>query len=40
MLLHPDDLMLRARRIVVDSAGVADTVRLFKTYRALRRRNL
>ena len=40
MLLHPDDLMVRARRIVVDSAGVADTVRLFKTYRALRRRNL
>lgn len=39
MLLHPDDLMLRARRVVVDSAGVADTVHLFKSYRALRRRN-
>jgi hypothetical protein len=39
MLTHPDDLMIRARRVVVDSAGVADTVRLSKTYRALRRRN-
>jgi hypothetical protein len=39
MLSHPDDLMLRARRVVVDSAGVADTVQLFKSYRALRRRN-
>jgi hypothetical protein len=39
ILLHPDDLMLRARRVVVDSAGVADTVQLFKSYRALRRRN-
>jgi hypothetical protein len=40
MLLHPDDLMVRARRVVVDSAGAADTVQLFKSYRALRRRNL
>jgi hypothetical protein len=39
MLLHPNDLMIRTRRVVVDSAGVADTVQLFRTYRALRRRN-
>jgi hypothetical protein len=38
MLSHPGDLMVRARRVVTDSAGVADTVRLYKTYRALRRR--
>lgn len=39
MLLHPDDLTMRTRRVVLDSAGVADTVQLFKSYRALRRRN-
>jgi hypothetical protein len=39
MLLHPDDLLLRARRVVIDSAGVIDTVGLFKSYRALRRRH-
>jgi hypothetical protein len=39
MLQHPQDLVVRARRVILDSAGVADTVRLYKTYRALRRRN-
>ena len=39
MLLHPDDLVMRTRRVMIDSAGVADTVQLFKSYRALRRRN-
>jgi hypothetical protein len=40
LLLHPSDLTLRARRVVMDSSGVADdTVRLFKSYRQLRRRN-
>jgi hypothetical protein len=39
MLRRPDDLMLHTRRVVLDSAGVADTVQLFKSYRALRRRN-
>lgn len=39
MLLHPDDLTMRTRRVMLDSAGVADTVQLFRSYRALRRRN-
>jgi hypothetical protein len=39
LLLHQDDLLIHTRRVVLDSAGVADTVQLFKTYRALRRRN-
>ncbi len=39
MLLHSQDLVVRARRVVTDSAGVADTVRLYKTYRGLTRRN-
>lgn len=40
LLLHSNDLSIRARRVVTDSAGVADTVRLYKSYRALRvRRN-
>jgi hypothetical protein len=39
MLLHPEELILHARRVVLDSAGAVDTVQLYKTYRALRRRN-
>lgn len=39
MLLHPDDLAMHTRRVVLDSAGVGDTVQLYKSYRALRRRN-
>ena len=39
MLTHSDDLVMRTRRVVLDSAGSADTVQLFRTYRALRRRN-
>jgi hypothetical protein len=40
LLQHPQDLVVRTRRVVLDSAGVADTVRLYKSYRALRvRRN-
>jgi len=32
LLAHPDRLRIDVRRLVVDSAGVADTVRLFKSY--------
>ena len=39
MLGHPEDLMLHTRRVVLDSAGVVDTVQIFRSYRALRRRN-
>jgi len=39
MLRHPEDLMMHTRRVVLDSAGVVDTVQLYKSYRALRRRN-
>ncbi len=38
LLMHPDDLTMRARRVVLDSAGVADTVRLLRSYRDLRKR--
>lgn len=37
MLSHPERLVVRVRSIVVDSAGQADTVRLFRSYRELRR---
>ena len=37
MLTHPERLVIHVRNAVVDSAGQADTLRLLKSYRELKK---